>query len=851
MAKKWEEVKAVCDDPSVPEEKKQALLSAYVAENSTPNVLGEPGYYANDGKFSDEQQKYIKAYNAEFPAYGKSTDDAYKDAKDAGSQASYNDTEHQKQVDAGKKTLGGQQPPATGGAGTKTSDEIFDAAQPSLKVFEDFVPLLGKLPDDCKGNTRPLDFGNDIQKRYDEQRGISFQKFIEDADRFTAGATSVESTMTDTSAQLKTLFVTWEGKAADSASTHYDEKIAKNAQTVHDNLTGSSSAIQTAVKTVYQLCHGKADAVNKAYTNLVGKADKAMAEKVINIANDTHAGKDEMEDVAGWMDVNFGTNLRETLNDDGCCDDDDIKKEGIRLAKQWIQGQFNPDLWDNLYTGFVKNCDDTKKFVDQAWDSLDSVMADIENDFEGATETPPGSTTPSGTGDGTGGTGSGGTGSGGGSGTGSGGGSGSGSGGGGSTPPSASIPEAPKPDAGTGGGADGGGGTNPVTGKPLEVDPETGEPYPIDPATGEAIKDAGDEQEKVTVEKGDNKITMTEPDKDGKMDVSVDDGSGSPKDYKLDFDDKTDPSADGDKAGDFGPEGTKDGAPGPDGVYKPGPDGKIHIQDGNLKITAEQPDGPNGPTVVTVDDGKGEPTKYTLDENNTAKDGLKADAIKSVDGGKPVVTPSGAQDLSSGSVAGGGGAEDLSGVHTMPAEAGFSTPGGLDLQGDFAPAADVSGSSGDLGDAAGGGGDAGIPADGGQTELASSGGEHFAGGGSDSSAGVMGSLGEAADLQNGAQTGSDASYASSDSGLGAAPGGMDPNAAPQPAAAGAGAGGMGSMGGMMGGMGGMGGGGGGGEQQRGASQYRVDGAIFETSGAGGRISGSLDDEGDRSIRYDR
>jgi hypothetical protein len=54
---------------------------------------------------------------------------------------------------------------------------------------------------------------------------------------------------------------------------------------------------------------------------------------------------------------------------------------------------------------------------------------------------------------------------------------------------------------------------------------------------------------------------------------------------------------------------------------------------------------------------------------------------------------------------------------------------------------------------------------------------------------------------------------------------------------------------MMGGVGGMGGGGGG-DQQR-SSQYKVEGEIFETSGAGGRISGSLDDEGDRSIRYSR
>jgi uncharacterized membrane protein YgcG len=848
MAKKWEEVKAVCDDPAVPADKKQALLSAYVAETAYPygpQMGGDP-YYVENGKFSDEQQKYIKGYDA-YPAYGKKTDDAYKDAKDAGTQAGYNEREHKKQVDEGKKKLAAQQPPSTGGAGTKTSDEIFDDAAPSLKMFEDFLPLLGKLPDDCKGNTKPLNFENDIKKRYDEQRGISFQKFIEDADRFTAGATSVESTMTDTKTQLSTLFGTWQGKAADAASKHYNDKIAKNAKTVHENLTGSSTAIHTAVTTVFRLCEGKAEAVNKAYTNVVGKADKAMAETVINIANDSHAGKDEMGRVAGWMDTNFGTNLREALNDDGCCDDDDIKKEGIRLAKQWIQMHFNPDLWDNLYLSFVKNCDDTKKLVDQAWDSLDKIMADIQNDFEGVKESqPPADTHPShDTGGG------GGSGKGGGSGNGGGSGSGGSTGGGGTTTPEASMPTTPKPGADAA-GAD---GTNPVTGKPLEVDPQTGQPYPIDPKTGEAIKDAGDEQEKVTVEKGDNKITMTEPDKDGKMAVSVDDGKGHLKDYKLDFDDKAaGATADG-KSGDFGPQGVKDGAPGADGVYKPGPDGKIHIQDGDLKITAEQPKGPDGPTVVTVDDGKGEPTKYTLDENNTAKDGLKTGDLKAADG-KPTVTPAIAQDPAGSSAAGGtggagadSGASNLDGVHTMPAEAGFSAPGGLDLGGDLAPAAEVNGAAGAPGDPVAG--DAGASAGGGQTEPASSGGELFSDGGSASSAGATGSLGDAASLQDGAQTSSDASYASSDTGLGAAPGGMDPNAHQQPAAAGASAGGMGSMGGMMGGMGGGGGGGGGGDQQRGSSQYKVEGAIFETSGAGGRISGSLDDEGDRSIRYDR
>ena len=88
-------------------------------------------------------------------------------------------------------------------------------------------------------------------------------------------------------------------------------------------------------------------------------------------------------------------------------------------------------------------------------------------------------------------------------------------------------------------------------------------------------------------------------------------------------------------------------------------------------------------------------------------------------------------------------------------------------------------------------------------------------------------------------------------GLGATP--VDPGAHAAAAASGSSSmSGMSGMGGMMGGMGGApGGGGGGGDQQRGPSQYRIEGGVFETSGAKGRISGSLDDEGDRSIRYDR
>jgi hypothetical protein len=425
---------------------------------------------------------------------------------------------------------------------------------------------------------------------------------------------------------------------------------------------------------------------------------------------------------------------------------------------------------------------------------------------------------------------------------------------------------------------------NPVTGKPLETDPSTGQPYPIDPKTGAALKDTGDQPETVKVQKGDNTIAMSEPGKDGKMDVSVDDGSGHAKDYKLDFgDDKTagvaaDGKTDGSvatpagsaatpagsAAGGFGPQGTKDGAPSADGTYKPGPDGKIHIQDGDLKITAERPDGADGPTVVTVDDGKGDPTKYTLDDKDPSD--AKADALTGSTGASGATdgttgahhADSEVQDTSSSSNqaaadtgASGAHAEtldqgsssaqssdsgNLDGVSTQPASGSFTAPGGVDFSGDLGTSDGIDS----------GGGEASAVASTDATSPAGADG-FMAAAAAPSTANSP--LAAAFNLEPGAHVGAEAAAPGSaqpESELGTAPGGMDPNAG-QPAAAAAPGGGMS---GMMGGMGGAAGGGGG-DQQRGSSAYRVDGGIFESSGAKGRISGSLDDEGDRSISYDR
>lgn len=802
----WTEVKAVLDDPAVPPEKKTALISSWMRENPPP-----PGFLADQESDEikqkrEEAAKYAAAYNAN-PFINTSVDETFDEAKAAGDQAGYNTREESKAVDDGKTKLDESKAPTAESAGTKTSDEIFDAAVPALKVFETFGSLLAKIPDDCRGTTRALDFAKDIQAPFDEQRGISFQNFVDDAAHFKTGSTTVEKTVQDTGGQLNSLYRTWSGDGADAASDNYNEKILPKANKLAQTLSNASEATLSTTTAVFELCKGKADAIIEQYTDQVGRADYALAQKVVAVANGEKGSIDDLAQIAGWMDVNFGTNLVETLNDNGCCDDDEIKKHGQDLAKQWVQNQFNPDMWDRLYQDFVKNCKDTKEFVDKAYDELDKVMGAVKNEFEGAGgaggEKPPPVPGP-------------GTGSGGGPGVGSGSGSGSGvpgggTGGGGQVPPIPDVPTLSGSGPGTGNSD-----TTPSTSVPppsstgnqeaaeaakkqaadalgkFDGDPlKTDSPGGGDDKSGEdgdkldkafdkdGGKPDGDEekQDVLKVKQGDKTFEMSEPDQDGKMEIKVGDGSEPAKDFKLDW------PEDGDKT-ESGPQRTEDGKPSADGTYRPDPDGKIHIQDGDLKITAERPDGPDGPTVVTVDDGTGKPTTYTLGEEDSSGEKpshkLGDTPVSPTHEGKPAPhdTPSAHRGTLDDPTAhsGSGPTPQGGGGH------GAAVPAGFDGA--------TSGPSG-LGEAPGGGVSTGAEAQRLQAAVPA----EFA-----PSATTAGA-------PTGQQMG----------------GGMSP---------------------MMGGMGAGGAGGaGGGDQERSNPAYRIDGGVFEPlAELTGRITGSLDDD---------
>ncbi|MBE1573653.1 WXG100 family type VII secretion target [Amycolatopsis roodepoortensis] len=995
----WTDVKAVLDDPAVPAEQKTKLIGSWMRTHPAPPPWSADQEPEDIKRKREEAEKYAASYNA-MPFFA--SDDVgkvYDEAKKAGDQASFTQNEETKAVDEGNKKLDGVKEPTAEGAGTKTSDEIFDAAAPALKVFQTFGSLLAKVPEDCRGTSRALDFDKDIQKPFDEQRGISFKNFVDDAAHFKTGSKTVQKAIDDTGSQLTTLYGTWTGNAADASSDNYNEKILPKAKKLSQTLDNASEATLATTATVFKLCKGKADTVVDLYKEIVGKADFAMAQKVIAIAAGEKSGKEDLGAIAGWMDVNFGSNLVQQLNNDGCCDDDEFKKAGQNLAKQWIQNQFIPEMWTIIYEGFAKSCKETKDFVNQAYDELDKVMGKVKNEFEGAGAGGAGGTGggpggPGGTGGGPGGTGGGpggqgpdftggqgGTGGGpggsgtggpgggpGGSGTGgpgggpggSGqgpdftggtggtgggpgggpeGGSGGGPGGGGSGPggsgtgPTGDVKPPPVPDVkipesgsgspgGSGGGPDtnkdqtspsgvtppssngdeqkaaaeeakkqaaaaaenakkqasealgklgdgpagadlggsggsGPGGSSPGGGGPGggsntdaaaeakaatekaseeakkqasdalnklgdapggmgDTDGKDGDSKDGEKSADEAKKKASDaldkldgelsgedkltgdkpgedgdkaedgERETLKVKQGDTTFEMTEPDKDGEMEIKVGDGSGPAKDFKLDW------TGDGDESKLGSTPGSDDGKPDKDGVHRPGPDGKIHIQDGDVKITAERPDGPSGPTVVTVDDGTGKPTTYTLGEDKPSTD--KPSTDKASHPATPVT---------------GTAQPDSKPAFTPHHGGGGTVPDGI--------------RAGDIGGGGGGGFGGG-------------------GGGAPSMPFETASPATGQSLSEGVHTGGGGTHQ------------------PQPVAAGAPSAPMGSPsgqsfgGGAMPpmGMGAGGAGGQGGDQERTNRAYRIEGEVFDQiNEPTGRITGSLLDDEDQSVTRKR
>lgn len=788
------EVEKILNDPNIDRDTKRELALNYIdyIEDESPESCGFASEADRNG-FRD----YIKSMNGDWitesdigdnDGYLEDVQAAYKTAHekyDANQAAGRQGDRDALNKDAAKtQEIAGRATETD--PGCANSNDIMVPGLSGFKVYEIFHPLYVRALG-LAGGGAAVSLG-ELQRLYHEQDNIPFNLFKASADELTAVNTAIAGSAQDVSGKLGNSLGTWEGTAADQARA-YQKAYSDKTGLVAEAFKAAGDGLLRTNASVGKFCREKVEWLQKWYTDNIDGATAQDIERIVRVAD----GSCSQNDIIHCIKF-LSIEAKDAFNDDaGDIDqstiDEVLKPQAVAWLKNVFLGWFGKHV-----ENFQLVCKNTRDAINGAWKAyFDSLGQVVENPYADLGKTPEtGGEKPVEKGGGGKDTG------GGGGGPSSGGGGGPSSGGGGSKPPPSAVeymqPEKPEVP---------GQEKNPVTDKPLDVDPATGEPYPIDPRTGEAIKDGADgtRPETMTVEQGDRKISMAEPGADGKMGISVQDGTGQAKDYDLDFGDGKATPGTGDTAERLDQQSASRPLASPGQVYQPGLDGKIRIEDGGLKITAERPSGPEGPTLVTVDDGSGHPSKYTLGEDEPA-------------GGRHASSDPAPQ-------AAGAPARPVEEVARQQADQGVrahdATSGGV-----------------------GGGAPASVPAetaqqpepvaaaadDGSESTTAQSLSNPFDG--DDNGLG---------DTSDPAGSGGGASAPSAPSGLGAAPGG----GAQDPAAAGAG---------MMGGMGMMGGGAAGGgqgsgeDQQRTSSGYRVDGGLFDTATTtGSRISGSLDDDG--------
>jgi uncharacterized protein YukE len=367
MSKSWPEIKKLLDDPYVSADTKESLLVAYLIETGKPSP--EAKSYTDKYKLDD---------NDVFGAR-TSVDDAYGKAKGESDQAGYHDRQVAKQVDQNTGQLAGLTTPTT-------SDEILDLAKPALAMFEVWVPIDAKVPGDSRGANAPLDVNRDIQTRFDEQRGINFTKLLDEADRLTKAHTTLDGLRTTTESQLNTLYQKWSGPAANASYEHYTKEIAPNVQELLPYLDKGPQVIATAVDAVFKACKSKADQVLKLYRQTVGSATSDIAGKVMKLANGDFNSQDQILEVAAWVDSVCGSHLESTIRADDCGLNDGNKKYTIEQCKKWIRESFNVEFWGDsgkmgIASQFKKICDDTVEAVDAAWQTMDDYLKGYQNQF--------------------------------------------------------------------------------------------------------------------------------------------------------------------------------------------------------------------------------------------------------------------------------------------------------------------------------------------------------------------------------------------------------------------------------------------------------------------------------------
>ncbi|KOV80618.1 WXG100 family type VII secretion target [Nocardia sp. NRRL S-836] len=646
------EIKKLLDDPNVtPETKKQlvpALAGAGASEEEVERYAKANGV---DVPSDPGVGSHILGAVLAVPTAGLSTavvagkeiNRAQWEKKGGDADKLVSKAKEERELGATQKVLNEQ-------GDVPNSNTLLDAGAPGLRFFEKFIPVYQKAAPACGHQGAAPNLEGDIYRNYDWVRDIDFAKFREDANKLTETTKKLQE-HDNTLGSAWNGLGSWEGKAAEAARGYHD-KFAGTAKTFIQQTGQAPGAITAGVTNMQKHVKDFAQQIHDQYSEKCGGLTIEEAETAIR-----HANGDLFENDGGVLDWLVGvpgplfgavtgaicggplgmlaglgwgswiSNTREGIINaakdklKALCQEFDSKKKAFDGYCQTVQTGVQSD-YDTMFTAlgtaippespFAK-VGDPPAFTEQGGDRK---------------PVPPGGGTPPG-------------------------GGGTPPGGGGTPPGGGGAPEMPKPenplDKDGDGKPDVPGDTD-GDGKPDDLD---GDGKPDQPKPEEKL-------ESVTVKAGDNTIKVTEPDSNGHVKMTIDTPKGEPKTYDLDFSKNPEaakalmgqngaqavtalanqvagaqtgaqtgaqatgtpvagntPVAGGGAAPTTGPLGSESN-PIPVEV---GADGKIHIEQDGVNFTAEV-DPKTGEINLTADNGDGTPDRIGVefgeDENPAA-----------------------------------------------------------------------------------------------------------------------------------------------------------------------------------------------------------------------------------------
>ncbi|MFD5250126.1 WXG100 family type VII secretion target [Amycolatopsis sp. NPDC058340] len=413
-----EEIRAILDDPDVSDETKRELIAAWSYDYATGYIWGDvitqerTGY--DPDAVPDEVKEYIEEYDAQeyvdnyaanainngalsqavndaatiatygeehpggpgpLPGSGNPGADMQAAIDQAENERRYADDLDEQRENARQLQSYADNLKATGSSGAASSEEIFDSGEIGLDFFKLFW---GKYCRYRSGGSRAGARGSGdggtsltgnpfadkwiFKARYNEQREVVFKRFSLQADQYAQAVGRLQRHVDELITAQGDLFADWEGEAADTASSRYDDAVGQ-ARALMKELADAGKVLIEVRGALERMCVAKAQTVNGLFSSDINGIGPDIVDRLVTVAK----GGASDEDIL-YVASQFGIPAdQECLNIS-----DDVKAEVRQSAAEWCDGNLVPVV-ETRVEAFWDVCDAT----DEGFEEVLGVMREM------------------------------------------------------------------------------------------------------------------------------------------------------------------------------------------------------------------------------------------------------------------------------------------------------------------------------------------------------------------------------------------------------------------------------------------------------------------------------------------